>query len=294
MRNLYIGFLVGMVFLLAACSKTLKVDSVAFDATTSSNTYNAGDTVHFQFEGQPDMITFYSGEPGHNYDFRERTIAEGNPQMQFNSYEQWGTQKNTLHLLISKDFDGVYDEANITKANWVDLTDDATLSTGDNGTPSGIIDLSKYVTSGEPFYFAFHFIGSTGTTQRTWTITDFQIDLLLDDGTSSSVANMMTAGWHAISFKNDQAVWTFSSSQLQIKGGNAASDDNDDWIITAPLNPNKVSPDRGVAIKEITETLSGYDYVYTTPGSYKAEFVAVNASADGEKHVMKTVDLTIK
>ena len=294
MRNLYILAAATVLFVLASCNKTLKVDPVSLEVTTASTTYNAGDTVNFMFKGQPDMITFYSGEPGHNYENRDRTVAKGAPQVQFTSYAQYGTQQNTLLLLVSKDFDGNYDSSDIYKATWTDITDKATLSTGSPDEPSGIIDLSAYTADNKPIYFAFKYTGETGSTQKTWTIKDFQINLLLDDGSLSSVADMVSAGWTAVNIKNDQKVWSISSSQLKIAGGNGAADTNEDWLITSALNTNKVLPDVGVAIKDITIALPDYAYVYANPGSFKPVFVAVNATADGEKTLVKTVALTIK
>lgn len=281
------------LFVLASCSKTLNVDSISFDVTTASTKYNVDSAVNFIFKGQPNMITFYSGESGHNYEYRDRTIAKGAPQMQFTSLAQYGTQKNTLQLLISKDFDGTYDAADIAKATWTDITDKATLSTGGPDVPSGVIDLSSYTDAGKTFYFAFKYTGSHEGTQKTWTIKNFQIDLLLDDGSETSVADIVTAGWTAVSIKNDDKAWSVSASQLRIAGGGGGTPDNEDWLITSPLNPNKVSPDRGVAIKNITNNLPGYSYVYAAPGSYNPVFVAVNATADGEKSAVKQLNITV-
>lgn len=292
MRKFHILMATAGLFMLASCSKTLQVDPVSFEVTTASTNYNPGDNVDFIFRGQPDMITFYSGESGHNYEYRDRTIADGKPQMQFDYFGHYGPQNNTLHLLISKDFDGTYDAASIENATWTDISDEVTF--GLNSTlPSGVIDLSPYVEEGKIFYFAFKYIGSHESTQKTWTITNFKIDLQLDDGSVAPVANMVTAGWSAVNIKNDDKVWKISATQLQMAGGGGGTPDNEDWLITSPLNPNKVSPDRGVAIKNITNNLPDYSYVYAAPGSYNPVFVAVNATRDGEKSAVKQMKITI-
>lgn len=293
MRNLYILVASAVLFVLASCNKTLKVDSVSLDVTTASTSYNAGDTVNFMFKGQPDMITFYSGEPGHNYLYRDRTTAEGKVQVQFTSDAQYGTQDSTLQLLVSTDFNGNYDSADIYKATWTDVTNQAALSTGSD-TASGIIDLSADTAANKPIYFAFKYTGDTGSTQKTWTITNFQMNLLLADSSITSIANMANAGWNAVNIKNSAAVWSISSSQLRIAGGNASAAANEDWVITSPLITDQVLPDVGIAIKNITALLPGYSYVYAKPGSYNAVFVATSATADGVKSLVKTVDLTIK
>lgn len=294
MRNVYILVATAALFLLASCNKTLKVDPVSLEVSTASASYNAGDTVNFMFKGQPDIITFYSGEPGNNYENRDRTIAKGAPQMQFTSYAQYGTQDSTLQLLVSTDFNGNYDSADIYKATWTDITDKATLSTGSPDDSSGIVDLLAYTAGNKPIYIAFKYTGDSSSTQRTWTIQDFQINLLQDDGSISAVADMVSAGWTAVNIKNAQKVWSISASQLKIAGGGKGTDNNEDWLITSALNTNKVLPDVGVVIKNITIALPDYTHIYSKPGSYKAVFIATNATADGEKTAVKTVPLTIK
>lgn len=53
----------------AACEKELVPEPVSFDVTATDHDYQVGDTITFRISGNPDMITFYSGEPGANYDF---------------------------------------------------------------------------------------------------------------------------------------------------------------------------------------------------------------------------------
>ena len=293
MRYIYILVATTALFVLSSCNKRLKVDSVSLGVTTASTSYNAGDSVNFMFNGQPDMITFYSGEPGHNYLYRDRTAAAGKVQMQFTSYAQYGTQDSTLQLLVSTDFNGSYDSADIYKATWTDVTGQATLSTGTD-TTSGIIDLSADTAANKPIYFAFKYTGDSLSTQKTWTITNFQINLLLADSSVTSIATIANAGWKAVNIENSAAVWSITSSQVKIAGGNASAAANEDWLITSALNTSNVLPDHGVAIKNITQYLPGYSYIYKKPGSYNATFVATSATADGVKTLIKNVALTIK
>jgi hypothetical protein len=279
---------------LAGCEKDLKPDPIAFNATTTNSDYQVGDTVDFSLSGNPDMITFYSGEAGANYDYRERTSAEGTPQMQFTSYAQYGTQTNTLALLVSSDFTGEYTEEGISKATWTDITSEATLSTGADNTPSGIIDLSRFNTGDKPVFVAFKYTGATGSTQRTWTIKNFGIDLSMQDGSVSSIANLVSAEWKAVNVKNPVKGWVISASQLQMAGGTADMEDNEDWLITTRLYLSKVSPDRGVPIKDISQRLDHFYYIYSKPGTYKAVFAAFNAIGDKQKSTLKEVDITVR
>lgn len=293
MRNLSKWTLLAAGLFAVSCNKTLKVDPVSFDVTTASSTFKAGDTVTFLLKGDPNMITFYSGEPGSNYDYRERTTATGKPLLQFLSYSQYGTQDSALQLLVSTDFDATYDSANVYKAHWTDVTNQATLSTGDDSTASGAIDLSSLTSAGKPFYFAFKFTGDSGSTQKTWTITNFQVNLLQDGGYASPVTGMSNAGWKAVNIKNSKAAWSISATQVKIAGGNASALPNEDWLIAGPIDAFSVMPDKGVAIKDITTSLSQYQYVYSRAGTFKPVFVAVNATADGEKSVEKQLNISV-
>lgn len=279
---------------LASCEKDLKPDPISFNATTTGSDFQAGDTVHFSFSGNPDMITFYSGEPGTNYDFKERTSAEGIPQMQFTSYAQYGLQTGTLALLVSTDFTGEYTAAGISGATWTDITSEAALSAGTDNTPSGIIDLSRFNTGDKPVYVAFKYTGATGSTQKTWTIKNFGIDLSMPDGAVSSIASLVSAEWKAVNIKNPVKGWAISATQLQMAGGTADVEDNEDWLITTRLYLNKVSPDRGIAIKDISERLDNFYYVYSKPGTYKAVFTAFSAAGNKQESTLKKIDITVR
>ena len=71
-------------------------------------------------------------------------------------------------------------------------------------------------------------------------------------------------------------------------------EDNEDWLISSPLHLDKVSPDRGVAIKDISERLDNFTYIYSKPGVYRAVFMAVNAAGDKQEKTLKEVNITIQ
>ncbi len=289
-------FLLGAIALtvLASCSKELTIEPLSFDVTTPSTTYSVGDTVKFKFSGNADFISFYSGEEGHNYEFRERTTIDGVPQLEFTSYAQFGAQTNTLSLLVSNNFSGTRNTAQISAATWTDITSRATLSTGANNTPSGVINLSDFLAQKKPIYVAFKYTGTTGSTQKTWTINNLALNLIKPDNSSLPITDLANAGWGQVSFLNPAAVWTYNATQLRIAGGNATAVDNEDWVISKLLYLNSVAPDAAVAIKNITEKVDSFDYVFTQPGTYKVVFLAVNATADNQESTTKEVTLTIQ
>lgn len=72
MRILSFITILAVSAMLASCEKDLKLDPPSFDVTTISNTYHVGDTINFIFSGKADIISFYSGKPGNNYEFKDR------------------------------------------------------------------------------------------------------------------------------------------------------------------------------------------------------------------------------
>lgn len=173
-----------------ACSKKNDVKPVTFDVTSTKNgttttSFSTQDTVQFNFTGNPDMITYFSGETGKRYEFKDRTNATGIPQLQFNTIRATGAQTNSLSLLVSTDFKGIVantiygiltrdtatTNANIASATWTDITSRATLSTGATAAvSSGVVDLSDFLTQAKPVYIAFKYNATAGTIQNKWTI----------------------------------------------------------------------------------------------------------------------------
>lgn len=68
-------FLLPLILLvITACNKK-EVTEPDFNVSTSQTTFKAGEPVDFQFSGNPDYITFYSGEAGREYQYRDRITA---------------------------------------------------------------------------------------------------------------------------------------------------------------------------------------------------------------------------
>ena len=75
------------------------VSSPDFNVTADKLSIKANETVNFSFDGNPDFITFYSGELGKKYDNMHRTLALGTSTFEFTSTATSGTQLNTLALI---------------------------------------------------------------------------------------------------------------------------------------------------------------------------------------------------
>jgi hypothetical protein len=285
-----------LIILSIACNKKT-VEATGFSVTTDKDSYAFTDTIRFSFTGNPYYLTFYSGEPYHRYEYNDRVTADGVPQLQFTTTIATGSQKNTLQLMMSADFSGVYDSTSIYQATWTDITSKVKLATTSTALASGVIDLSQFATGDHPVYVAFKFTGAAGSAQRTWTIKSVELDNVLADSTSYTLLGIAesTAGFKAVPMKAPGVAWTISTTQLQIKGGTTTSSpEAEGWVISKPLNLKKVLPDTGTPLKNMTTTLSSFTYMYGVPGTYKATFVAANINRYDEKSEVKDVDLTVQ
>ena len=84
-------------------------DGVSFDGQTI--TVKSGTPVECHFNGDPDFLTFYSGEAGKEYKYRERTtVDEGEVEtstLKFKLTPQYGKPENILTMYVSADFPGL-------------------------------------------------------------------------------------------------------------------------------------------------------------------------------------------
>jgi hypothetical protein len=286
---------IGLCWGLSACKDTL-LDVTDFEVNTQKSSYKVGETVTFNFEGNPDLIYFYSGENGKRFENKDRIkVSEGKPILNFLSFRQNGSQNNTIGLYVSSDFAGIYDSTNIKKARWVDITNRAIFSTGSDNTASGSIDLSDQVSGSKPLYIAFRYNNPKNTTgpQRTWTIKGLTLNNVLPDGSSYPIYASNTAGWVSVNVKNPLNQWVLSSTQVQIVGGATNADENDDWVIARPFEPSEVAPDFSTPLKNMSTYLPNYNYIFTKAGTYNVTFIGATETKYGRRETVRQIQITV-
>jgi hypothetical protein len=293
MKKLFITLFV--IFLVASCKKESVVDLGEFKVTMTKTPTKVGDTAFFSFKGNPDFITFYSGERGRNYDYRNRIIAENSiPQLSFTSFGQGLSAlfPNSISLMLSSDYKG--DTTTINTATWRDISSRAVFSSGISGTASGTINLSDF-RDRDSVYIGFRYkVGSSTTAvQPTWTIQSFSLNSTsLPDSTVHSLRAIGTTGWQTMALANSTNRWQVSSTQLRIAGGPINSSSNESWVITK-VSLKSVNPDFGIPIKRIDERVNSYFYRFTRPGVYSLSFLAAGKRIDLDESVVKQFLVTI-
>ncbi|HEY8690117.1 MAG TPA: DUF5017 domain-containing protein [Chitinophagaceae bacterium] len=282
--------------LATSCSKDIKLHSLSFDATVNKANLNAGDSATFSFSGNPDFITFFSGEPGSRYEFKDRiTDTSTNVQLKFSTATTTATN-GTLSLLVSNNFSGAVNATNIAAATFTDITNRATLATGTATVASGTVSLADFAQQKKPVYIAFRYVAAAGAAQKKWTITGFTLNHVLTDKTYT-IANMTATtpspGFVTIDVKNPAVNWT---AALVITGASTAALDTEDWAIAGPIDLSRVLPDAGTQIKTLSEGMNQFPFVYkyVAAGSYNAVFVATNANRDAQQSTKKTIGITVQ
>lgn len=325
MKPLMILSVVGSV-LLGACSDA--VDHVDFKVSVPAGlSVAAGEPVNFVFGGNPDYITFFSGENGSDFAAADRYDADiDRIELSCSMRQQYNDisyiDRQLVYVYVSTDFCGEYTPDGVNAATWIPLT-----GTGANCLPapiavsasavsvSGSIDLAEYIDPNKPFHIAFLYNapgratipasngGGHYTVRPRVDVTDLVMTKTLADGRIDIVDNATTGfGFRPVfesSFKESNFLVTdngmlFQPIAAQYDAVTGREPDERVWMISTLIKPRQVEPDRGLAIKSIESRLTNYEYVYSLPGTYKATFVATNANLWDSNRCVKQLTVTVK
>jgi hypothetical protein len=271
----------------------------------------------FGFSGNPDMLVFYSGEPGNEYRYRDRTEIDGIPSVQFTTTLTYGTQFNGLKVYISSAFPGITridadDRANIANMEyWEDITGQCNLPTSknspDNVTTTPSIDLSGF--KDKPLYIAFRLFHPQGG-ESTWRLSGLRI-VNTFNGVENLSGSFETLGFTAFDmvasadpYLSDGGTtdksnkrWDFTKNAngyITVGGSTGNTVDNDDWAISDRVNLTRTNPDLGTAIKAFDSApLVEYEYEYSATGVYIASFVGVNARMENRRETVRELIIKI-
>jgi hypothetical protein len=298
MKRIFIVLLPIVTLAAVSCTKKLSVDmpslSISLDPArqvADTFVYKLGDTTNFIFTGSAGNIAFYPGDAGRAYDNRNRALALGAATLSFSSKAEFGTQTNTLQLLATNKLKTL-DSTTIVNAGWTDITGRAALASSATVVNSGNVNLTDLVSGeNDSLFIAFKYTGVTGSTQRTWTITNFTVNNVLPDVTYNTASLAADASYwtrYGNVWNPANGRWTATTAQLQVVGGGATSPNNTSWIISKALYLGRVSPDISIGLKSINNPdLTVYPFKYAAAGTYKASFVVFNNTVKEQETVVK-------
>ncbi|MES2276154.1 MAG: DUF5017 domain-containing protein [Bacteroidota bacterium] len=287
-----------------ACNKVDIKAPDAFTVTTTATTYSIKDTVKFNFASNPDQITFYSGEPNHNYANATRTTAlEDSTIMNFSTTTTAASAttqpltSNYVSVLASTDYSGVLDAPNIKKATWTDITSRAKFAVTTTAIASGNVHLEDLTKGSTPLYIAFKYVADTCTAtsqSRKWAVTPLTIKSYFKDTTNVVAGSIQTGGFSNVySVLNPINIWVFANASLTFNAPATGSSKDEDWAISKPMDLSVISSDLGIVLKGTSVLLPQYKYVFKKAGTYVVTFVAQNVSSDGQAKTIRQVTLTI-
>ena len=268
----------------------------------------AGQPVEFQLSGTPNLLTFYSGESGHNYTYRDRITAAGTPKLDISYSANRVNASHRVDILASADFKGAYDSTNIKTAKWDTLTPPELTAYVNNATAKAMptIALTKY-GGGKPVFLAFRLVINSAARYVNPTFSNILIRNYQDDGNVSTVLDNFTAAGMSFVTMSENAKWKSTGPRVAawILAGSGTSSNitvsttffdlvtvdsvynatdgrtHELWAVSKVLYLDSTLPDVGVTIKNIQQSLVNHNYSYNKTGTYTVTFVGANTGAGG-------------
>ncbi|RYD93442.1 MAG: DUF5017 domain-containing protein [Sphingobacteriales bacterium] len=289
---------------IVSCKKENTVNEPVFDVSVRTNTVKVREPVTFYLSGNPDLISFWSGEKTHIYSNNSVNSERGVKQwVQFETQVGAGTQTNNLKLMASKDFSGVYDAENIAKATWTDISNRVNWATSTTRVGTGQIDLLDFSTAenNTPVYLAFYYYSPKNDLKpRRWTIVNLQVHNVLANGITTTFApTLLSALFKDVDLKNPTYNWSITSGMV-MNDGPIGTDENENWAISGPIDLNRVGTAdfantsdgllKGISDAPVQE----FSYNFAAAGKYTVTFEASNVSINEKKTVVRNIDITVE
>lgn len=296
-------------------------NGVGFDGQTI--TVKKGTSVEFLFNGDPDFLTFYSGEAGKEYKYRERiTVDEAEiatSNLKFTLAPQYGNPANILTMYVSESFPGLEknnfanDSVLVEKHEWKELIPASDFpETVKN--KSFEIDMKSYM--GKRIAVAICYRGQINTTAQTrFTFNSMQIVNKMANGQETAFAassfgftpvnmqnrlnlsdqtGMTTNRAYGTVTNNTSGIWNFKDmNAFFIHSSNANTMLKYSWLVSNLFVVNACSPDTGTGLKNISQSLDKYSYTYSNAGTYTATFVGTNGNYKQETSVVREYKVVV-
>jgi len=313
--KLNVFFALILVITLSACDREKDVAEPDFDVAMEAATAKAGEEVQFNFSGNPGSISFYSGEQGNDYAYKDEPRIDQIEQitLSFQTHNQEGnplpnTSLASLKVMFSTDFSGTYDYAGVSAATWTDISSRFTIASprawGSNlgWFESGTVDISDLRASGKPFYIAYKYevptYSGTANQTRRWRMQQFRLNSLTSLGTVQSLGTYSPTNFSLISRDEPRATLSQLASSIVLFAPRAANaqESVEEWAVSMPFSADEINlgNEFSVAVKGYGNPgVKDFKHTYTKEGTYKATFVAKNVNIHNTKQVIRQIDVTI-
>lgn len=324
--NFFIKILISTAVLLGACTKgdppvdpddenIEVIEKKPFDVKLEGKTiFKVGERVFFTIEGATESIDFFSGEDGHEYEYREGKPGASGIRLNFGLHTATPESK-ALSLMVSTDFNGdvsSFENATHAQQKWIDATEKLQYPPkASTYSDVGPIDLSEFTIVGKPFYFAIKHVTILNNTggEVAWTIRNLDWVSVLENK-EEQIATMKLDRENLFGFNvvhQNTQYKTFVSQNEATKDnidrfaitGKKNAEGAETWIISKEFSGiQQIMGDkhRPVSIQSVGNSpLKSYGHLYKTPGIYTAHFMASVLDANGEmKEEVKFLTFTIE
>ncbi|NGM61483.1 DUF5017 domain-containing protein [Sphingobacterium sp. SGG-5] len=319
-KRSFLKFFLILSVTVVACQKSIEVQSPTFQVAANSTNISVGDTVVFNIEGNADIISFYSGEIGNDFAYKDqdRILTARGLEMSFQSQvRRLGTplkcQDNQLsiHMTNDLDFTGattMTDSAErVNAAEWFEITDLFELcplecSSTTPYYPSGKSYVSGGIDMSKPFQIGFKYVNKPNTPENGnpnfWRITSLQIDVVTDVGTTS-FADQSEITWFPVFIEEpwSRGHYTNSGSIISMRGALSTTiEEQQLWSISEPLAVEEANlgPEYAIGIKSVIDPpLKTFTHVFSAPGTYKAMFIATNVVGGQRSELIREIEIVV-
>lgn len=314
---------VAMFALLAvACEDNKEVTPPTFDAKVDKAVVRVGERAVFNFEGDADIISFYSGEEGSDYDYKSTNrVLPAEMYMSFTIKTSSGTagypNPARLPIYYSTDFSGNYTIEDVKAATWVEITDLFEMPTDvEQQVPSGSVRMTDFFAESESIYLAMFYqvdtfdaaaAGGKGNGRTQWNVMNFMIAGQTQND-SGILYDQASAGWQFIpeegfdgceggEYYDKCNPCDINTTRILFRSEFKTSVTHKMWCVSGKIDKKEdvnLGFDRPMSIKSYADpTMESYYHIYNEPGTYTATFIGVNASVYGREEVIRQVDVEV-
>lgn len=318
---LRLGGVMMFALLAVACGDSKVVTPPTFDVKADKAVVKVGERAVFNFEGDADIISFYSGEEGSDYDYKSTNrVLPAEMYMSFTIKTSSGTEgcpnPARVPVYYSTDFSGEYTLEAVQSATWTEITDlfDMPTDVGQQ-VPSGSVCMTDFFGESDGVYLAMFYqvdafdstaAGGSGNGRTQWNVMNFLIEGRTNTD-SGILYDQATAGWQFVyeqGYYNEEGVQCegcslpdVNSSRTLFRSEYKPSITHKVWCISGKIDKQEdvnLGFDRPMSIKSYADpTMTSYYHIYNQPGTYTATFIGVNASVYGREEVIRKVDLEV-
>ena len=99
-----------------------------------------------------------------------------------------------------------------------------------------------------------------------------------------SVTNNVSGIWNLTDIKNGNFAIHSSGANKPLKNS---------WLVSNLFVANACSPDKGLTVKNMSQSTNSYKYTYTKPGKYTATFIGTNSNYKHESRVIRELTINV-